>query len=326
MTEGRTVMIKSLTVGDFIEKTKENLKVQVVAGEPGLDRTISISDINRPGLALTGYLDFFAFDRVQVMGLTEINYMKQLASDVLRERLQRVFKYEIPCFIITRGLTAPDEFIDEANRSSVPVLRSLLTTTKVVSKIILFLDNQFSPETNLHGVLVDVYGVGVMIMGRAGVGKSECALELVERGHRLVADDVVFIRRRGDRFLYGEGSSLLRHHMEIRGLGIFDVKNIFGVRSIRNTKRISLIVELEDWDSSKEYDRVGIREDSYTILEVKLPKITVPVRPGRNMAIIIEVAALNHRLKEMGVDSEQILSERLTQALASAEKSEEFEL
>jgi HPr kinase/phosphorylase len=159
------------------------------------------------------------------------------------------------------------------------------------------------------------------------VGKSECALELIERGHRLVADDVVFIRRRGDRFLYGEGSSLLRHHMEIRGLGIFDVKNIFGVGAVRNTKRISLIVELEDWDASKEYDRVGISEDTYSILEVKLPKITVPVRPGRNIAIIVEVAALNHRLREMGVDSEKILGERLTQALAASDKaSDDFEL
>jgi HPr kinase/phosphorylase len=181
-----------------------------------------------------------------------------------------------------------------------------------------FLDNQFAPETNLHGVLVDVYGVGVIIMGRAGTGKSECALELIERGHRLVADDVVFVRRRGDRFLYGEGSSLLRHHMEIRGLGIFDVKNIFGVGAVRNTKRISLIVELEDWDPEKEYDRTGITEDSYTILELKLPKITVPVRPGRNMAIIVEVAALNHRLVEMGFDSAEHLTEQLTQAFAPA--------
>ncbi len=320
-------MIKSLSVGDFIEKTKENLKVQVMAGQSGLDRTIAIADINRPGLALAGYLDFFAFDRVQVMGLTEVNYMGQLDGAVLKERLQRIFKYEIPCFIITRGLTPVDEFVEQADRASVPVLRSLLTTTKVVSKIIVFLDNQFAPETNLHGVLVDVYGVGVMIMGRAGVGKSECALELIERGHRLVADDVVFIRRRGDRFLYGEGSSLLRHHMEIRGLGIFDVKNIFGVGAVRNTKRISLIVELEDWDASKEYDRVGISEDTYSILEVKLPKITVPVRPGRNIAIIVEVAALNHRLREMGVDSEKILGERLTQALAASDKaSDDFEL
>jgi HPr kinase/phosphorylase len=179
----------------------------------------------------------------------------------------------------------------------------------------------------MHGVLVDVYGVGVLIMGRAGVGKSECALELVERGHRLVADDVVFIRRRGDRYLYGEGSSLLRHHMEIRGLGIFDVKNIFGVGSIRNTKRIGLIIELEDWDPTKEYDRVGATQDSHTVLEVKLPKITVPVRPGRNMAIIAEVAALNHRLKEMGMDSEKLLTDRLTQALAASEKaSEDFDL
>ncbi len=314
-------MIKSLTIGDFIEKTKENLKLQVLCGESGLDRTIAISDINRPGLALAGYLDFFAFDRVQVMGLTEINYMRQLGSDSLSERLERVLKYEIPCFIVTRGLTPPEEFVEAANCASVPVLRSLLTTTKVVSKIIVFLDNEFSPETNLHGVLVDVYGVGVLIMGRAGVGKSECALELIERGHRLVADDVVFVRRRGDRFLYGQGSSLLRHHMEIRGVGIFDVRNIFGVGAIRNTKRIGLIVELEDWDASKEYDRVGITEDSYTVLEVKLPKITVPVRPGRNMAIIVEVAALNHRLREMGLDSEELLSEQLTRAITSNEKS-----
>ncbi len=319
-------MIKSLTIADFIEKTKDNLKVQIIAGENGLERTMAIPDINRPGLALAGYLDFFAFDRVQVMGLTEVNYMKQLEDATLRDRLQRVFKYEIPCFIITRGLTPPEEFIEQANRASVPVLRSLLTTTKVVSKIIVFLDNQFSPETSLHGVLVDVYGVGVMIMGRAGVGKSECALELIERGHRLVADDVVFIRRRADRFLYGEGSSLLRHHMEIRGLGIFDVKNIFGVGAIRNTKRINFIVELEDWDASKEYDRVGITEDSYTVLEVKLPKITVPVRPGRNIAIIVEVAALNHRLREMGLDSDKLLNDRLTQALASADKApDDFE-
>jgi len=312
--------MKSLTVGDFIEKTKENLKVQLVAGEDGLERTIAIPDINRPGLALAGYLDFFAFDRIQVMGLTEINYMKQLEPATMKERLQRIFKYEIPCFIVTRGLTAPSKFLELANQASVPVLRSLLTTTKVVSKIIVFLDNQFAPETNLHGVLVDVYGVGVMIMGRAGVGKSECALELIERGHRLVADDVVFIRRRGDRFLYGEGSTLLQHHMEIRGVGIFDVKNIFGVGAIRNTKRISLIVELEDWDPSKEYDRTGITEDSHTVLEVKLPKITVPVRPGRNMAIIVEVAALNHRLKEMGFDSEELLGEQLSQAFASTDK------
>jgi HPr kinase/phosphorylase len=311
-------MIKSLTVGEFIEKTKENLKVQLLAGEGGLDRAVAIADINRPGLALSGYLDFFAFDRVQVMGLTEINYMKQLSPIELVDRLTRVFKYEIPCFIITRGLVPPEEFIEAANEASVPVLRSLLTTAKVVSKIIVFLDNQFAPETNLHGVLVDVYGVGVIIMGRAGVGKSECALELVERGHRLVADDVIFVRRRGDRFLYGEGASVLRHHMEIRGLGIFDVKNIFGVASVRNSKRISMIVELEDWEKGKEYDRTGFFGEYYTILELKLPKITLPVRPGRNIAIIVEVAALNHRLAEMGFDSEKHLTDQLTHAFTPA--------
>lgn len=312
-------MHTSLRVAEFLAEEQTGLKLQVIAGHDGLDKTLSVPDVNRPGLALAGYVDYFAFDRTQVMGLTEINYMRQLEPAVLRERLERIFSFDIPCFIISRGLTPLPEFVELANQARVPVMRSLLTTTKVVSKATVFLDEVFSPETTLHGTLVDVHGVGVLILGRTGVGKSEAALELVERGHRLVADDVVSIKRRADRYLYGEGSALVKHHMEIRGLGIVDVRNIFGVGAVRNTKRVGLVIELEEWDANKEYDRLGIVEASFSILEIRLPKLTIPVRPGRNIAIIMEVAALNHRLKDMGIHSAKLLDEQLLSALQGAE-------
>ena len=312
-------MRPSLRITEFLAEEQAGLKLQVVAGADGLDKILSVTDVNRPGLALAGYVDYFAFDRTQVMGLTEINYMKQLAPDVLRERLERMFSFDIPCFIISRGLSPLPEFIEIANTANIPVMRSLLTTSKVVSKVTVFLDEKFSPETTLHGSLVDVHGIGVLILGRTGVGKSEAALELVERGHRLVADDVVSIKRRADRYLYGEGSTLVKHHMEIRGLGIVDVRNIFGVGAVRNTKSVRLVVELEDWDSEREYDRLGLSEDTFTILEIRLPKITIPVRQGRNIAIIIEVAALNHRLKNMGIHSAKLLDEQLLNALQGTE-------
>ena len=310
-------MQPSLPVAEFLAEEQAGLKLHVIAGSGGLDRILCIPDVNRPGLALAGYLDYFAFDRAQVVGLTEINYMLQLEPAVLEERLKRIFAFEIPCFIVSRGLMPPPVFLREANTNNVPILRSLLTTTKVVSKATVFLDEKFSPETSLHGTLVDVHGVGVLILGRPGVGKSESALELVERGHRLVADDLVSIRRRADRYLYGEGSNLVQHHMEIRGLGIVDVRNIFGVGAVRETKRVRLIIELEDWDADKEYDRLGIEEEIFAVLEVRLPKLTVPVRPGRNIAIIIEVAALNQRLKDFGIHSAKLLEEQLRNALQS---------
>lgn len=308
-------MRPALPVADFLAEEQAGLRLQLIAGEGGLSRILSIPDVNRPGLALAGYLDYFAFDRAQVMGLTEINYLLQLAPDVLEERIKRIFAFDIPCFIISRGLMPPPAFIEAANAAQVPVLRSLLTTAKVVSKAIVFLDEQFSPETRVHGTLVDVHGIGVLILGHAGVGKSEAALELVERGHRLVADDVVSIKRRADRYLYGEGSALVKHHMEIRGLGIVDVRNLFGVGAVRDTKRVRLVIELEDWDAEKEYERLGIDEGAMTLLELRLPKLTVPVRPGRNIAIIIEVAALNQRLKDFGIHTARMLDEQLRSAL-----------
>jgi len=299
-----------LTVGDLYEGQKEQLQLEMVVGSDGLDRPLKISDINRPGLCLSGYLDYFACDRVQVLGNTEIHYMEQLDADLLEDRLRKAFCFNIPCFVVSRGLRPPELFLRLAEERDVPVLRSLKATNDVISRIIVFLSEELSPETTLHGVVVDVFGVGVLIVGRPGVGKSETALELVERGHRLVADDVVVVKRRRDN-LYAQSSPLIGHHMEIRGLGIIDIKNIFGVGSVRNAKRIDLVVELEDWDPSKEYDRIGIEQKTESLLDARVSKLLIPVRPGRNMAIILEVAALNHRLREFGVHSARKLNDEI---------------
>jgi len=306
-----------LTVGDLYEGQGESLQLELMAGREGLDRPLKTSDINRPGLCLTGYLDYFACDRVQVLGNTEIHYMEQLDGEMLEERLRKAFCFNIPCFVVSRGLRPPKMMLRMAEDRGVPVLRSLKPTNDVISHIIVFLSEELSPETTLHGVVVDVFGVGVLIVGRPGVGKSETALELVERGHRLVADDVVTIRRQRDN-LYAHSSTVIGHHMEIRGLGIIDIKSIFGVGSVRHTKRIDLVVELEDWDASKEYDRIGIEQESESLLDTRVSKLLIPVRPGRNLAIILEVAALNHRLREFGIHSAQNLNEGIIATMLSA--------
>ncbi|MCD6288588.1 MAG: HPr(Ser) kinase/phosphatase [Candidatus Hydrogenedentes bacterium] len=299
-----------LTVDDLYLRQKEELQIELVAGADGLDRPLKISDINRPGLCLAGYLEYFACDRVQVLGNTEIHYMEQIERPVLEERLRRAFMFNIPCFIISRGLKPPAALLEIADERDVPILRSLKPTNEVISEIIVFLTEELSQETTVHGVVIDIYGVGSLIVGRPGVGKSETALELVERGHRLVADDVVLIKKRRGT-LYARSSPTIGHHMEIRGVGIIDIKNIFGVGSVRETKRIDLVVELEDWDSSKEYDRLGIEHKSESFLDVRVAKLLIPVRPGRSMAIILEVAALNHRLQQFGVHSAENLNKSI---------------
>jgi HPr kinase/phosphorylase len=309
-----------MTVDDLYLRQKEELQVELVAGADGLDRPLKISDVNRPGLALSGYLDYFACDRVQVLGNTEIHYMEQLEPGLLEDRLRRAFRFNIPCFIISRGLPAPDILLDIANERDVPVMRSRKPTNEVISEIIVCLTEELSPETTVHGVVVDIYGVGSLIVGRPGVGKSETALELVERGHRLVADDVVLIKRRRDT-LYARSSPTIGHHMEIRGLGIIDIKDVFGVGSVRETKRIDLVIEIEDWDAAKEYDRLGIECKTEAYLDVRVSKLLIPVRPGRSLAVILEVAALNHRLRELGIHSAENLNKNIIARMNPAAES-----
>lgn len=307
---------RSIAVARLLDRMTLDLDLEVLAGFQGLGRPVLISDVNRPGLALSGYLEYFANDRIQILGNTEIHYLERLPAAMLTQRLANMFSFEIPAFILSRHLEPRNIFLDMCNRRGIPVLRSSLSTDEVISRIILFLSDEFSPETVVHGTSLDCYGVGCLIVGAPGIGKSETALELVERGHRLVADDVVTLRRRRQDVLYAETNPVIEHHMEIRGVGIIDVKEVFGVGCVRNSKRMGLVIELEEWRKDYDYDRTGLIDEHVEILGVRVPYLRIPVRPGRNIAIIVEVAALNHRLKELGVNPAMQFNDRLMQMMS----------
>lgn len=290
----------------------ENFNLTLVAGKDGLYREITTGDISRPGIEMTGYFKYYPKERLQLIGRTEMAYFLELSDDEKLDRVTKLCTDITPGIVVTRNMEIPQVFIDAANESGVPILHSPRKTTRVISRLTNFLEAKFAPFTAIHGVLVDVYGVGVLITGQSGVGKSETALELVKRGHRLVADDSVEIRQEDYDSLIGNPPPLIEHLLEIRGLGIINVMTLFGAGSVRNYKKISLIINLENWDEHKQYDRLGLDEDKMKIMDVELPKATIPVRPGRNLAVIIEVAAMNFRLKRMGVNAAEEFSERLT--------------
>ena len=295
---------KKIYIHNLIDGTIDiNLQLDMLAGENGLDKEITVADINRPGLSLAGFFNFFAFSRLQVFGLGETAYMNNLSDEQIRKILEQFFSYDILCCVFTHSEMPSKLFIELSKEKNVPLFVSKHTTTRFTSLWIHAVERYFAQTMTIHGSLVDVYGVGVLLLGKSGVGKSECALELIEKGHRLVADDVVEIQKLDDLFLFGTSAEIIRHHMEIRGLGIINVREIYGIGSVRNRKRIDMIVMLEEWVETKEYDRLGLDEQKYTILDIDLSYLTVPVRPGRNIPILIETAALNHRLKKMGTNS-----------------------
>jgi HPr kinase/phosphorylase len=295
---------KKLYIRNLIDDTTDiNLQLELLAGEQGLDKEICVADVNRPGLSLAGFFDFFAFSRMQIFGLGETAYMRKLPDDQMKVMLDTFFSYDVLCCVFTHDVRPNDMFMDLANSKNIPTFVSKHTTTRFVSLWTHAVEQYFAQIMTIHGSLVDVFGVGVLLLGKSGVGKSECALELIEKGHRLVADDVVEIQKLDDLFLFGTAAEIIRHHMEIRGLGIINVREIYGIGSVRNRKRIDIIIMLEEWDETKEYDRLGLDEQKYTILDIDLSYITIPVRPGRNIPILIETAALNHRLKKMGTNS-----------------------
>ncbi len=275
----------------------------MISGEGGLTKEIKFGDINRPGLTLAGFTEHFAYDRIQIFGQGERAYMETLSNEKKREVYDDFFSYDVLCCIFTYDEHPDSLFLEYADKKDVPVFVSKRATTRFVSLIIHIMDEVFSETVTMHATLVEVFGIGVLLLGQSGVGKSETALELVERSHRLVADDMVEIRKIDESLLMGSGSPILKHHMEIRGLGIINIRDIFGIRSVRNRKRIELVVLLEEWDSTKEYDRLGLEEKKYTILDIDVPYLIIPVRPGRNIPIIIETASLNQRLKKLGIYS-----------------------
>jgi HPr kinase/phosphorylase len=305
-------MAKKVRVSELVQQ----FHLEVVAGEDGLRRAIETDDLNRPGLEMAGYFAYYPAERAQILGRTELAFLETLTAETRRDRMERLCHPETPCIIITRGLEAPQELIDIANERQIAVLRSPVATTILLSRITNFLEKRLAPSATIHGVLVDVYGVGMLITGGSGIGKSETALELVKRGHRLVADDAVEIRQTADNHLFGSAPDLIRHLLEIRGLGILNVMTLFGAGAVRNQKSISLVVKLENWEQGKQYDRLGLDEETTRIIDTEIPLLTVPVRPGRNLAVILEVAAMNYRLKRMGYNAALQFTNKLTEAIA----------
>ncbi|WP_440896311.1 HPr(Ser) kinase/phosphatase [Amphibacillus sp. Q70] len=293
----------------------KQFKLELITGEKGLDREFIMSDISRPGIELTGYFRYYPKTRIQVLGKTEISYFNELSEEERIDRSKRLCTDVTPCIVITRGLDAPQELFNECEKENVPLLRSPYKTTRVVSRLTNFLEAKFAPFTAMHGVLVDIHGVGVLITGQSGVGKSETALELVKRGHRLVADDSVEIHQEDYDRLIGTSPELIEHLLEIRGLGIINVMTLFGASAVRSQKEIDYVINLEIWDEKKQYDRIGMDDELIRIIDVEVPKTTLPVRPGRNLAVIIEVAAMNFRLKRLGVNAAEEFSTRLTKMI-----------
>ena len=288
--------MNKFTVLDLLQldlKENEALKLKCLEGRPGLVREIKVPEINRPGLELSGFYENFAFQRIQIFGRGEHAYLKKLEEEKKIDSLETLFSCEIPCCVFSCGLNPTAAFSSLAGKSGCPVLQTDLESSEFTTRLIRVLSNVFAPKSSFHGVLVEVFGIGILIQGASGVGKSEAALALVERGHRLVADDVVEIRRVSGNILMGTGTGVSSHHMEIRGLGIINITHLFGVGAIRDTKQIQIVVQLEEWDSSKAYDRIGAEENTIEILGARVPSLLLPVKPGRNISILIETAAMN---------------------------------
>ncbi|MGG3467953.1 HPr(Ser) kinase/phosphatase [Neobacillus pocheonensis] len=297
----------------------EKFNLELVSGEEGINRPITTSDISRPGIEMAGYFEYYPAERIQLLGKTELSFFQGLSQKERISRMDQLCTDITPAIIVTRDFEVPIELIEASERESVPVLRASMKTTRFSSRLTNFLESKLAPTTAVHGVLVDVYGIGVLITGKSGVGKSETALELVKRGHRLVADDCVEIRQEDQDTLVGTSPDLIEHLLEIRGLGIINVMTLFGAGAVRSNKRITLIMNLEIWDSKKQYDRLGLDEEKMKIIDTEVTKMTVPVRPGRNLAVIIEVAAMNYRLKRMGVNAAQQFTERLSDVIEDGE-------
>ncbi|HTK32595.1 MAG TPA: HPr(Ser) kinase/phosphatase [Candidatus Saccharimonadaceae bacterium] len=304
--------MQTLSAARLFEDQQQELQLETIGESLASSREISVSDIHRPGMALMGFVENFLPERIQILAQTELTYLATLSPDAVREAIDRLFQFSMPLIVVCKGLEVPPYLVQRANQSQVPVLRTPLSTTPFIHSLTSYLDHMFAPQHTVHGSLVDVYGCGLLFTGRSAIGKSETALDLVERGHRLVADDVVTITRRHGDVLIGSGNQLLRHHMEIRGLGIIDVQAIFGIRSIRLQKRVEVEVNLREWSAEEDYERVGLDERKTAVLGVEIPLVQVPITPGKNITVIAEVIALNYLVKVTGGYSP---AERLNQHL-----------
>ena len=301
--------MSSLEVSSLLDYPE--LGLRIISGEEGISREIRNEDVNRPGLALAGYYRNFAHDRLQVFGQGEFAYLMDCGAQLESRIKDEFFRYDFPALIFTHGNEPPSCFVEKATNTSTALLQTTLSTHDFILNFNRIITRALAPKVSMHGVLIEVFGLGVLLMGPSGIGKSETALELIERGHRLVADDMVHIRNMGKGELIGESDPMINHHMELRGIGIVNIKDLFGVGAIRNKVQVDLVVFLEDWDEEKEYDRLGIDEQTVDVLDVAIPSITLPLRPGRNIPILVETASMNHRSRKMGFFAARSLSERI---------------
>ncbi len=300
-----------LSIKEFLNTHGRSLGLRMVAGEGGINRTINSADVNRPGLALTGFVELFTFDQVQLLGNHELEYLRSLPRANRRESLEIIYQFPMPCVVVTGTGRMMPELREMANLHDIPLLRSEFNTAKFTHLLHFYLDGHFAPQVTLHGTLVDVDGVGLLFSGRSGIGKSEVGLDLVERGHRLVADDTVVISRMAQGILVGSCPAVLENHMEIRGIGIVDVRRLFGIRGTRRQKRVETVVDLIDWDDNLEFERIGLEDRATHILGIEVPQITVPLFPGKNITVIVETIARNYLLRVSGTHPAREFNRRL---------------
>lgn len=313
-----------LTVRDIIQRKGPSLQLEVLTGDMGLERAIGVPEVASPGLVLAGFVERFMTRRIYALGQTEIAYLKSLSSEQRRASIGTFLSPDLPCVFVTKGLAVPRELLKLAKERGVPIIRSKLKTADFYHRITPYLLEVFAPTTAMHASLADVYGVGLLFVGRSGIGKSECVLDLVERGHRLVADDVVHISRRGADVLIGRSHELAHRYMEIRGVGLVDAMALFGVRAVRQQKRIEVVVELADWDTERDIERTGLTGKSTTVLGVDLPMVVIPLNPGKNITVICEVVAMNHLLRYSGIDSALEFNQRLIQQMVQQAEVREY--
>ncbi len=316
-------MGEEYSVEQFYKETYEEFDFEVLTSSLKSKLPITVPDIHRPAFALTGFMENYLHERIQILGETEIMYLRSCTPEQEQEAIKRLFSKPLVCLIVTKGLELPKALLQFSEGEGVPILRTPLSTTPFIHSLTGHLEYIFAPRTSTHGSLVDVYGVGLLITGRSGIGKSEIALDLVERGHRLVADDVVEITRHGE-VVTGRGREHLRHFMEIRGIGIINVMDVFGIRAVRIQKRIEVVVNLEEWDPKKDWDRIGLDERFTEILGVKIRNVIIPIYPGKNITVIAETIALNHMLKVYGIDAAKRFDKQLIDLMESDKKTRRY--
>lgn len=314
----------ALTVAELLARKADVLGLTLLTRAPTAEREIPSDEVVSPGLVLAGYTERFTHTRSQVLGETEIEYLRSLSPEASRQAVERFLSFDMPVVFITKGQAAPAGMIDLANDRGIPIVSTHQKTGEFYGAIKAFLESQFAPSTFLHGSLADIYGVGLLFMGRSGIGKSECVLDLVERGHRLVADDQVHVTRRSGGILIGRGNEVLGFHMEIRGVGIIDIQSLFGIRAVRLQKRIEVVVRLEDWDESTPSERLGLDEERTAILDVEIPLVRVPLNPGKNITVIAEVVAMNHLQKYAGSHAAEQFNARLIERMRTKAETETY--